>query len=167
MHFECVSEFLALCNKFFQMRFYFRTWCISMIFLSWEMPRLFWTFFLHVQLITLLFHMDNTSLFFLLIYFSKFQQENYANMQGHYGSKIGGVFLGPFSEALGLTISILWWHRPFFYGGSCPIYFFRELGFGGFIFVLQVSILYRLVLEEYISQVEGGPNLFQSCLHVV
>jgi hypothetical protein len=57
-------------------------------------------------------------------------------MWGHYGSKVMGVFLGPFSEVSNLTIDIFWWYRLSFYGGLYPIYFFRELGCGGSIFVL-------------------------------
>jgi hypothetical protein len=54
---------------------------------------------------------------------------------GHYGFRIMGVFLGPFSEALGLTINILWWYRPSLYERLCPICFFKEFGFGGSVFV--------------------------------
>jgi hypothetical protein len=57
-------------------------------------------------------------------------------MWRHYGSKIVGVLLGPLSEASCLTIDILWWYRPSFYGGLCPIYFSRELDSNGYIFVL-------------------------------
>ncbi len=57
-------------------------------------------------------------------------------MWGHYGSRIVEVFSGPLNEALGLTIDILWWHRPSFYGTLCTICFFGELGFNGFAFVL-------------------------------
>ncbi len=41
-------------------------------------------------------HMDNTSFFFFLVFFNKFQQESYVNMWGHYGSKIMGVFFRAF-----------------------------------------------------------------------
>jgi hypothetical protein len=84
---------------------------------------------------TFLFHIKNT-FFFLLVSFNRFWQANYAGMWEHYGSKIMGVFSGPLSKVLGSTIDILWWYRPSFYGGLCPIFFSRELGFGGFIFVL-------------------------------
>jgi hypothetical protein len=57
-------------------------------------------------------------------------------MWEHYGSKIVEVFLGPFSEASGLTTNTLWWYKPSLYGRLCPIYFSRELGSGGSIFVL-------------------------------
>jgi hypothetical protein len=59
-------------------------------------------------------------------------------MWGHYLSKIMGVFSGPLNEALGLTTNILWWDKPCFYGRLCPIYFFKELGFSAFVFVLYV-----------------------------
>jgi hypothetical protein len=57
-------------------------------------------------------------------------------MRGHYESKIMGVFSGPLKKASSSTIDILWWYRPSFYGRLCPFYFSRELGFGGFVFVL-------------------------------
>jgi hypothetical protein len=46
------------------------------------------------------------------------------------------VLSRPLNKALGSTIDILWWYRPSLYGGLCPIYFSRELGFGGFVFAL-------------------------------
>jgi hypothetical protein len=58
------------------------------------------------SLLTFLSHMNSTS-FFLLISFGKFHQKNYANMLGHYESKIMGIFLGPFSKALGFITDIL------------------------------------------------------------
>jgi hypothetical protein len=57
-------------------------------------------------------------------------------MWGYYWSKIVGVFLGPLNKALSSTTNILECYRPFLYGGLCPIYFSRELGCGGFVFVL-------------------------------
>jgi hypothetical protein len=63
-------------------------------------------------------------------------EDNYVNMWGHSGSRVVGVFLGPSNEASGLIIDILWWYMPTFYGGLCPICIYRELGSGGFIFVL-------------------------------
>jgi hypothetical protein len=56
-------------------------------------------------------------------------------MSGHNESRIVGVFSWPLSEALGPTIDILWWYRLSFYKGLCPIYFTKELDFGGSIFV--------------------------------
>jgi len=47
-----------------------------------------------------------------------------------------GNFSRPFNKALGLTIDILWWYRPFLYGGLYPICFFKEFCFGGFVFVI-------------------------------
>jgi hypothetical protein len=79
--------------------------------------------------------MDNTS-FFLSISFGKFQHDSYASMRGQYGSKIVRAFSGPFIKASSSTINIFWWYKPFIYGGLCPIYFSRELGCGGFVFVL-------------------------------
>jgi hypothetical protein len=79
--------------------------------------------------------MDNTSFFFILVSFGGFQNENYENMWGHHRSRIVGVFLAPFNEVLGSTTNILWWYRLSPYEGLCPIFFFRELGFSGSIFV--------------------------------
>ncbi len=77
-----------------------------------------------------------------------------------------GVFLRAFSKVSGLIIDILWWYRPFLYGGVCPIYFFRELGSSGSLFVFKFHIFDKPILEEYVSQVEGGSHLLQSCLCV-
>jgi hypothetical protein len=85
-------------------------------------------------------------------------------MWGHSESRIVGRFLKPLNEVSGSTIDILWWYKPFSYGGLCPIYLFRELGFGGFDLCFTFCIFNRFVLEEYVSQVEGGPHLLQSCL---
>jgi hypothetical protein len=71
-----------------------------------------------------------------MVGFGKFQQENYACMWGHYGSRIVGVFLGPLSKASSSTIDILWWYRPSLYGGLCHICFSKELGSSGFVFML-------------------------------
>jgi hypothetical protein len=60
-------------------------------------------------------------------------------MCGHYGSMIMGVFSMPLNEASNLTTDILWWYRPFLYGGLCPIYFSSELGSSGSVFMLWVS----------------------------
>jgi hypothetical protein len=60
-------------------------------------------------------------------------------MWGHYGSKVIGVYSMPFSRVLSPNIDLLWWYKPFIYGRLCPIYFFKQLGLNGSIFVLQVS----------------------------
>jgi hypothetical protein len=51
-------------------------------------------------------------------------------------SWVMGIYLRPFNKASGLITDLLWWYRLFIYGGLCPIYFSRVLGFGGFIIVL-------------------------------
>jgi hypothetical protein len=73
------------------MKFYLKKWCIFMIFFSWETLRLLWHFVLMCNLSTFLSHMHNISFFFFPISFGKFQQESYACMWGHYGSRIVGV----------------------------------------------------------------------------
>jgi hypothetical protein len=132
MHFG----FLRLPHIFW-MRCYLRMWCILMIFSPRKCLGCFGKFVQMCSSPTFLCHVEITS-FFLLVFF-RFRQENYANMWQHYGFWIMGVFLRPLNEGSCLTIDILWWYRLFFYGGLCTIYFFRELGFSGFIFVLQVS----------------------------
>ncbi len=42
---------------------------------------------------------------------------------------------------------------------------FRELGFGGFVFVLRFYVFDKPILEEYFFRLKGL-NLFQSCLYV-
>jgi hypothetical protein len=49
-----------------------------------------------------------------------------------------GLYSRALSKALNPTIDLFWWYRPFNYGRLCPIYFYKELGFGGFVFMLQV-----------------------------
>jgi len=78
-----------------------------------------------------------------------------------------GIFSRPLSEASGSTVDILWWYKPSLYGGLCPIYFFRELGLVALYLCSKFRIFYKPILEEYVSQVEGGPQLLQSCLHVM
>ncbi len=97
-------------------------------------PSCFGHFVLMCNLLTFFFHTDNTS--FILVFFNKFQQENYVGMWGHYGSKIMRVFSQPLNDALGSTTNILWWYRPSLYGGLCLVYFFKELGSSGSLFVL-------------------------------
>ncbi len=124
---------LKTLSRIFWMRFFFKTWCISMIFLFKRRTSCIGHFFFMCCLLTFLFHSDNTS--FLPIFFGEFWQESYAGLWEHYGSRVMGVYSGPFSGALGLTTNLFWWYRPFIYGGLCTIYFFKELGFGGSIYV--------------------------------
>jgi hypothetical protein len=90
------------------------------------------------HLSTFLFHLDKTSFFFLHVSFGEFRQNNYVGMWGHYVSKVMGVYSRPLNEASNSTTNLLWWYKYFIYGKLCPIYFSKELGFGGSVFVLQV-----------------------------
>jgi len=94
------------------------------------------------SLLTFLFHTSNIS-FFCLISFDKFWQ---GSMWGHYGSKIVRVFLGPLSKALGLITDIVWQYKFSLYGGLCFIYFFMELSYDGFVFVLWISYFWHTCL---------------------
>ncbi len=107
--------------------------------------------------LTFLCHMDNIS-FFLLISFDRFQWENYVGMWGHYRSKIMWIFLRPFSKTSSLTIDILCWYMPSFYGKLCPIYFFGELCFSGTYLWFKFHIFDKHVLEKHVYQVEEGPH---------
>jgi hypothetical protein len=88
--------------------------------------------------LTFLSHLDNIPFFFLFVFFDEFQQKSYVGMWGHFGSRVMGIYLGPISKTLSLTINFLWWYTPFIYGGLCPICFSKRLGFGGFVFVYIV-----------------------------
>jgi hypothetical protein len=81
----------------------------------------------------------STFFFFLPISFGGFWHESYSYMWGHYGFKIMRVFSKPFDKVSSLTTNILWWYKPSFYVGLCPIFFFKELGSSGSIFMVQVS----------------------------
>jgi hypothetical protein len=59
-------------------------------------------------------------------------------MWGHYGTKVMGVYSRLFNMVLGPTSNFLWWYKCFVYGRLCPIYFSRELGFSGSIYVFHV-----------------------------
>jgi hypothetical protein len=66
-------------------------------------------FVLTYSSLTLLFHTDNSSFFFLLVYFGGFHHDSYVGMWGHYGSKIVGVFTRPHSKMLNSTIDLFWY----------------------------------------------------------
>jgi hypothetical protein len=110
-----------------------------MIFLFWEMYKLHWAICPHVLFVNFFIHLDNSSFLFLLVFSNKLRQESYGGMRGHYGFRVLGVYPRPLNKALGPTTDLFWWYKPFIFGRLCPICFFREHGFGNFIFVLQVS----------------------------
>jgi len=70
-----------------------------------------------------------------------------------------GVYLRPLNGESSLNTDFLWWYRLLIYGRLCPICLFRELGFGGSIFVPKFRIFNKPVLEEYVFHVEGVPHL--------
>jgi hypothetical protein len=135
MHYGYAKGFSGLCHTFFGWNFILRHgayWWYSCIgkFLS-----CFGHFVFMCCSSTFLCHYDKNFFSFIFISFGRFQQENYANMWGHYGSRVMGVYSKPLGRALGLTTNLLWCYRPFIYGGLCPIFFSKELGFGNSIFV--------------------------------
>jgi hypothetical protein len=97
------------------------------------------------HLLTFLSYLDNIS-FFLFVFVGEFQQERYANMWGHYGPKVMGIYSG-----------LLAWHQAqlsisfadicFFYGGLCPIYFFRNWVLVALYLSSKFCVFDKLVLE--------------------
>jgi len=80
-------------------------------------------------------------------------------MCGHYGSMIVGVFSRPFNEALGLTISF--GGIDFFSMEDCaPSIFLGSWAMLDPYLCFKFHIINRPILEEYVSQVEGGLHMF-------
>ncbi len=148
------------CHTFFQWYFISRHGAYLWSSFLGKCPCYFGHFVLMCSSSTFLSHIDNTSSLFLPIFFGKFQQEIYASMWGHYESKIVGEFSRPFSEALGLTIDILWWYTPYFYGRVCPIYSIGSWALVASYLCFRFRIFDRLVLEEYVFHVEGVCTCF-------
>jgi hypothetical protein len=111
--------------------------------------------------LTFLSHMNNISFFFLLVSFGEFQQENYVGMWGHYGSRIMGVFLRPFSEASSLTTNIfLLCGMGLLTMEDCaPFVFLGSWALVAPYLCFRFYIFNRPILEEYTYQVEGSPHL--------
>ncbi len=99
--------------------------------------------------------------FFLLVSFGKLWHESYVGRWGHYGSKIVGVFLRPLSEALGSTFNMFWGYKLFLYGGLCPIYFFRELGFW-WLHICALSFIFSIdpFWRSMFIGLKGTPTCF-------
>jgi hypothetical protein len=76
-----------------------------------------------VSLINLLISLGHTYFFFLPIFFGEFQQENYANIWGHYGSKVMGIYSRPLNEISGSTLDLFWWYKLFIFARLCPFTF--------------------------------------------
>jgi len=114
MHFECASEFSRLCHTCFGWGFISRHGAYQRSSSPRKRPSRFGhfifmygssTFLSHIDNTSFLSHMDNTS-FFFPISFGEFWRKSYANMWGHYGSKIVGIFLSLLSEVLDSTTDI-------------------------------------------------------------
>jgi hypothetical protein len=76
-----------------------------------------------------------------------------------------GDFSRPINKALGSTSSFLWWYKLFIYGRLCPICFLWELVMVILCLYSRFHIFNKSLLEEYVSQVEGGPHFLKSCFH--
>jgi hypothetical protein len=127
--FWCANGFLGFCHTF--LKWGFISGCGTYWWSSFLRKQTsdIWHFVFMCHSSTFLSYLNNTSFFFLPISFGEFGQENYADMWWHYGSKVMGVCLTP---------DFFWWYNLLIYGGLCHIYIFRELAFGGSIFVLHV-----------------------------
>ncbi len=89
----------------------------------------------------------------------------HVGMWGHYGFSFVGVLSRPFNEAQ-TQISITFGGINFLSTEDCAPFIY--LGSWALVlpyFYFRFCIFNKLVLEEYVSQVEGGPHLFLSCLH--
>ncbi len=85
--------------------------------------------------LTFLFHTDNTFFFFFPISFDGFWQWSYVGMWGHYGSRIMGIFSRPLVRCHARLL-ISFGGVSFLFMGECAlIYFSKELGFSGSVFV--------------------------------
>jgi hypothetical protein len=71
-------------------------------------------------------------------------------MWGHYGFRIMGVFLGPFSEALDSTTNIFWWCKFFSMENCAPSTFLRNWALVALYLCFRFHIFDRLILEEYV-----------------
>ncbi len=151
LHFGCVCGFSGLCHAFFGRDFSSKHGAYWWSSSHGGCPCYFGHFVLMCNLSTFLFPINNTSFFFLLVSFGRFRQENYVGMWGHYGSRIVGVFLGPFNEASNLIINIIWWYMPFIYGRLCPIFFLRGSILVASYLWFKFCIFDRPILKEYVS----------------
>jgi hypothetical protein len=86
----------------FWMRLYFKAWCISMFFFSWETSRLFWAFYLHVYFVDLLISHEQ----YILIFPSYLFWQVYVGMWGMWPFLYGGLCPIHFLRELGFGGSI-------------------------------------------------------------
>jgi len=134
-HFGCASGFSWLYHAFFGWGFISRHGAYQWFFFPWRSQGCFGHSVFMCSSLTFLSHTDNT-LFFLLVFFGRFWQESYVGMWRLMGLGSWKSFKKPFNKASNLTTDILWWYKPSFYGGLCPICFYKELSSGDSIFVL-------------------------------
>jgi len=149
---------LTTLSHIFHMWFYFKTWCMLMIFFSWETHKLHWAFCFHVSFVDLLISLG--IFFFFPIFFSEFWGDimgigSWESIQGPLARHQvrSQLFFG------GINILSVEVCAPFAFLGSWvlvfPYLYFR------------FHIFDRPVWEEYVFQVKGSPHLFQSCLDAV
>jgi len=106
-HFGCVSGFSWLCHTIFGWGFILGHGAYQWSSSFRRCLGYFGHFVLMCNSLIFLYHTNNISFFFLPISFSRFRQENYVGMWGHYGCRIVGVFLRPLNEVSGSTNNIL------------------------------------------------------------
>jgi len=126
-HFRCASEFSGLYHTFLD-----ETLSQNMAHID-DLPFLWDT---QVTLGILSSHVICQSFYFIwTVPFPSSFLFLLVNMCGHYGSKVLGVYSGFLSEAPSSIPNLFWWYKPFIYGNLCFICFYKELNFGGFIYV--------------------------------
>ncbi len=82
-------------------------------------------------------------------------------MWEHYGSRIMGIFLRLFNETSGLTTDIFWWYISILsVEDYAPFVFIRSWALVVPYLCFRFPIFDRLVLGEYVSQVEGVHTCF-------
>jgi hypothetical protein len=96
------------------------------------------------NLSTFLFHMGNTSFFFLLVFFGGFRWETYVSMWGHYGSKIMGIFSRPFSKTLGPTFNLLWWYK----------FFLSMEDYAPFVFLMNWILRFHICAQGFVFSID-------------
>jgi hypothetical protein len=107
---------------------------------------------------TFLSHKNNTSLFFLLVFFGEFQWKRYGGIWGHYGFRIVGVFSMPLSKA---RLLISFGGIDLFYMEDCaPFIILKNWALVALYLCSRFCIFYRPVLEKYVFQVEESHTCF-------
>jgi hypothetical protein len=149
------------------MRLYFKTWHILIFFLYWEIDALVALGILTSCVIHWPFYFTWTIyIFFLFVFFMGFDKRIMYVCGDIMGPRLWEIFQGLLARHHAQLL-ISFGGLGFFSMEDCAPFVFL----GSWILVapylcFKFHIFNRLVLEEYVSQVEGGSHLLQSCLCV-